>query len=164
MVEAGGEPLPIDAGWAILPVAGHVVRRSRGGGTFGAGSTACPQDASVGGPGYEVDGEPEPGAGARHSMDGEVPGAESAVHGAGVWAEPTRGMISSSLIVGTSAVICRNETDRYHPWSAARKMTPHCVLLLHTSRSGGTAQRCRLHARCRGVSQPPPGEGFMVND
>jgi hypothetical protein len=130
---AGDEPVPIAAGWAVLPLAGHVVRGSRRGRTLGAGSTACPQDASVAGPGSQVDGEREPGAGARQTVDGEVLVAECAVHRADVWGGTAPGMVSCTLTFGSSAVVCRHEPNRYHPRFAARKMSPGCVRLLHAA-------------------------------
>jgi hypothetical protein len=141
MVEAGDEPPPVPARRAVLPLAGHVVRRSRGGRTFGAGSTAGPEGPSVAGLGSHVDGEQEPGSGARHPVDGEVPVAESAGHGADTWAGSAPGMVSSSLTLGTSAVVCRHGTDRYHPWSAARKTRPPCARPLHSN--GGSCRGCR---------------------
>jgi hypothetical protein len=87
----------------------------------------------VAGPGSQVDGEQERGAGAGCAVDGEVLVAESAVHAADMWGGTAPGMVSCSLTLGTSAVICRHGTDRYHPLSAARKTRPGCARLLHSS-------------------------------
>ena len=144
--------MPIAAGGAVLPLAGHVVRGSRRGRTLGAGSTACPQDASVAGPGSQVDGERELGAGARHALDGEVLVAESAVHGADVWGGTAPGMVSCSFTFDTSAVVCRHEPNGYHPRFAARKMSLDCVRLLHATHPvSGEVSEPDDTGLCRGV-------------